>query len=395
MSPIKDVQERYKELGRLRMGEVVEYASGKKGPGRLDTWRLTSPSKTLLEHAAGLWGGEVEVWENAPTEGEQFELTTEVSALAVIVPPQDIDANSWYELWSAGGIKRRCDGETDFISGRSCPCAPKETRECKPTTYLKVMLPEIPDIGTWRLVTRGWNAAAELTQVVRLLSSVAPHTFAEASLRIESRTSKSENAQGKTETHHFIVPVLDLPFSMGDLMRHAPSELTAGRGGRVGLPGDAPALPEAGTVSGDDESEWGAPAALPQGSEPEGMGEGSEGSEQLSSGGDDGGAIGTPITVSLPVEPSEDSASEGGPVSAVSAAPDPADPAPPLDDDLDDEPAADWRWANANALGLDGNKALKKVREMCEKQGLAGPVPTSQSQVTNRQLQAAIEGARK
>ena len=321
MSPIKDVQERYRELGRLRMGEVVE-SGGKKRPGRLDTWRLTSPSKTLLEQAAGLWGGTVEVWEGAPTEGEQFELVTEVSALAVIVPPQDIEANSWYELWSAGGIKRRCDGETDFITGRSCPCATKETRECKPTTYLKVMLPEIADIGTWRLVTRGWNAAAELTQIVRLMNSIAPNTFAEASLRIEARTSKSEGPSGKPETHHFAVPVLELPYSMGDLMRHAPQELVAGRGGRVPLPGEAPALPDAGTAETDADAAWGAPAALPAVSEPEGNGEGPDGSEPIVEGVDPG----EPVTVSSPATPS-------------------------TDDDLDDDPAATWRWKNAAALG--------------------------------------------
>jgi hypothetical protein len=375
--PIKDVQERYKELGRLRMGEV-DTSGVKARPKRLDTWRLTSPSKSLLEHAAGLWGGDVEVWEGAPTEGEQFELTTEVSALAVIVPPQDIDDNSWYELWSAGGIKRRCDGETDMISGRSCPCALKETRECKPTTYLKVMLPQIPDIGTWRLVTRGWNAAAELTQVVRLLSNIAPNTFAEASLRIESRTSKSENAQGKTETHHFIVPVLDLPFSMGDLMQHAPAELTAGRGGRVGLPGDAPALPEDGRFEHDRETAWGAPAALPAGSEPEVYGEGIEGSEQLSSDGNDDGAI----TVTPPVTPSEGSTSEGeAETSNPSAFP---------EDDLDDEPAASWRWKNAAAIGLTGPKVLKRCQTLFKDNP-----PKTQSQISNRQLQACIEEGRK
>lgn len=386
------MQERYRELGRLRIGEIVE-SGGRRHPGHLGTWRLTSAWQKLLEAAAALWGGQVKVWDGAPTEGEQFELTTEVAALAVIVPPQDIDSNSWYELYTAGGIKRRCDGETDMISGRTCPCATKNARECKPTIHLKVMLPEIPDIGTWRLVTRGWNAAAELTQIVRLMNSIAPKTFAEASLRIESRTSKVENAQGKSETHHFTVPVLELPYSMGDLMKHAPTALVTGRGGRVPLSGDAPELPQDSRFQHNHEPDWGDRPGLPQAS-------GEVGNAALAYG--EGAALATSTTaegtsdgqdgesVAPLVTPSEESSPGAGSEVAVTR------PTPPADDpELNDEPAANWRWANAQAVGLTGNAALKAIHHVFATAGAPDAAPTSQSQITNRQLQAVIEETRK
>ena len=56
MARVLDIQRRHMELGRIRMGE-----KGSKGqPTRLETWRLTSASRDLLESAAKVYGGEVE-----------------------------------------------------------------------------------------------------------------------------------------------------------------------------------------------------------------------------------------------------------------------------------------------------------------------------------------------
>ncbi len=121
--PLVDVQRRRKELGRIRLGE-----KGPKGqPVKLDTFRLTSPAEFYLDEAAKRYGGTVQPWDDAPT-GKQYQLVTETDRLDVIVPPQRITDRQHYELWSAGGLLRRCDGglQTD---GTGCVCNP-EDREC-------------------------------------------------------------------------------------------------------------------------------------------------------------------------------------------------------------------------------------------------------------------------
>ena len=258
--PIIEVQERYRELGRLRMGDL----DGRR-PVKLETWRMTSPSRALLEAAADRWGGQVNTWEGAPTEGEQYELTTDVQALPVLVPPQDIDNAQFFELWAAGGCKRRCDGATEFLSGRACICAKKDERECKPTTQLLVMLPDIPDVGVWRVRTLGWNAAAEIPQTVKLLGQmVGKGVFPEATLAIEQRTSKTDG-----QTHHYVVPVLQLPFSLTQLMNTSPTAhaMTTGQRELVPLPGDRPALPSDPSFADETDPAWGARAPLPPQSE--------------------------------------------------------------------------------------------------------------------------------
>lgn len=261
---ILDVQHRYRTLGRLRMGD-------RQGPGgrrRLSNWRLTSPSRALLEAAAALWGGEVGEWDEAPTEGKQFELTTTVDELPVMVPPQDVESNQWLEFWQASGVKRRCDGQMDFISGRSCICQAKGDDLCKPSTHLLVMLPAIPDVGVWRLTTHGWNAAGEVPQTVKLLMTLvgAGGLLPAATLGIESRTTRGTNKAGKPETRHYTVPVLRLPFTMDQVLESTGVALTPGQHGRVPLPSEA-SLPADPAFEHDQDIEWGERAALPEASE--------------------------------------------------------------------------------------------------------------------------------
>lgn len=397
--PIFGVQYRFRELGRLRLGDL-DTSGAKPRPKRLETWRLTSPSEELLARAAGIWGGEVGTWSNAPTEGEQFELTTEVSVLPVLIPPQDVDARQFYELWTAAGVKRRCDGVTDFISGRPCICAQKEVRDCVPTTQLLAMLPELPDVGVWRLVSRGWNAAAEIPQTVKLLRQIAgPDTFAEAELAIEARTTKTENAQGKPETHNFTVPVVRLPFSLASLIAQAPA-ITTGPGGRVPLAGERPELPADARFNHNQDADWGERIALPEDSAfAEGEGPEAEPSSE------------TPVpargrrskAVSDRPSPGPSSPGEGHHPSAPTSrraktssaegmVPEEnsgrAAVSPDETPSADDEPAPEHLWAVAAAAGMSGNVVLKAVRALYSKGVLQGTSPATQSAVTVAELEA-------
>lgn len=206
---ILDLQHRQRELGRIRMGE-----KGAKGqPVKLEAFRLTSAAKHLLDEAAGLWGGEVREWADAPTPG-QFELYTKTDVLPIVIPPGREPVSSWYEQWNAGGCTHRCDGGRNFIDDTPCSCDPDD-RDCKATTRLNVMLPDLPDIGVWRLETHGINAAMELpgTVSVILMASDAGR-FLEGKLRIEHRTSKKPGQP----TRNFVVPVIDLDITSRQLM---------------------------------------------------------------------------------------------------------------------------------------------------------------------------------
>ena len=212
MSPVFDIQPHLRELGRLRAGEQQEITTKggktKTVPARLETWRFTTPFRNLAEAAAKLHGGEVRQWEHAPTQSVQWEVITETSELEVLVPPQDVDTT--YELWSGGGRKRLCDGITEQLSDGPCLCDPVE-RECKPRTQLVVVLPQIPDLGQWRLVTQSVFAAMELPATMMLLRGVHERAvFAHATLAIDQRTSKTDG------TRHFAVPVLRLDYSLAE-----------------------------------------------------------------------------------------------------------------------------------------------------------------------------------
>lgn len=225
---IIDLQHRQRELGRIRMGE-----KGSKGqPVRLETFRLTSSSRNLLEHAAALWGGEVREWEGAPSAG-QYELTTRTATLPIIIPPGRDPVSSWYEQWNAGGCTHRCDGGRNYIDESPCSCNPDD-RACKATTRLNVMLPDLPDIGVWRLESHGINAAMELPGTVQvILMASDAGRFLPGRLRIEHRTSKKAGL-----TRNFVVPVIDLDITSRELMSgEAPKTIESGA-----VPGEARAL---------------------------------------------------------------------------------------------------------------------------------------------------------
>lgn len=216
------LQKRLAEIGRIRIGKQVPTSSGGKRPAKLDTFRLTSRDKTRIDAAAQLWGGTVESWE-APSGG-QWEVITETDVLDVIVPPSAMAFSQYYELWSAGGCQRRCDGVTELISDQPCICDPDKP-DCSIHSRLSVMLRDLPGLGVWRVDTSGYYAAVELSGSVQILEMAAgAGTMLPARLRLEQRAVKRPG-QG---TRKFAVPVLDIEVTPGALMS----------GGAV----DAPAL---------------------------------------------------------------------------------------------------------------------------------------------------------
>lgn len=226
--PILELQKRARELGRIRIGQVVPTQTGRTRPEKLDRFRLTSSSKALLDKVAGLYGGEVREWQPQGGGAKAWEVVTESRRIPILVPPQPI--TQWLEFWTGGGCKRRCDGETEQLSDQPCICKANADASdgptdllCKPTTRLNVVLRDVEGIGVWRLETHGWNAATELPDVAGFLAQAGG--YVDGFLALEERTSKAEvtrNGETKVETRHFMVPTIEVDVT--------PAELLAGKG---------------------------------------------------------------------------------------------------------------------------------------------------------------------
>ena len=224
---IEDLPQRMRELGRLRMGEKAISAKGKPYPVKLTTWRFTGADAGLLGVIGDLYGGEVEPWPEAPGEGQFFQIKTEANAVKVLIPVGSA-LSQFYEFWTADGCTRRCTGKVNLIDDTPCVCpsdisarmeAASGVRPtaCKPTTRLNVMLPDVPDLGFWRVEAHGYQAAIELpgmlAQYVGLARMyVGPGTNLDelilpAELAIESRRVKKPG-QAPAD---FVVPVIRTP----------------------------------------------------------------------------------------------------------------------------------------------------------------------------------------
>lgn len=229
--PIIGLQAQMRELGRIRIGQQVASGGGRKHPAKLDTFRITAEVKELVEAAAAEFGGVVTPWRNG--DHDEWEVVTTASVMEIIVPP-GYPLSQWNELWSGGGCLRRCDNATEWLTDTPCgvqptvipgrnnqpdrvipPCpqepeernaAAKEGLACKMTTRLNVILPQLPDLGVWRLESHGYYAAVELAGAANVLA-MARNTgqLIPARLRLEQREKK---VPGKA-TYKYAVPIIE------------------------------------------------------------------------------------------------------------------------------------------------------------------------------------------
>lgn len=219
--PIINLQQTQTEVGRIRLGVKVTTAKGKEAPSKLDRLRFTSARKALIERIAELYGGKVEAWQ-PPRGNQQWQVITNTTQVPVLVPPQDPADSQWYEMWSAGGCQRRCDGCVEKISKQKCLCNP-EDRDCSMHTRLRVMLEDVPGLGVWRVDTGSYYAAVELPGIAALLAQA--QGIIPAKLILDQRTV---TRNGKTM--NFAVPVLDTDeWTSGQLISGRVQELIAAR----------------------------------------------------------------------------------------------------------------------------------------------------------------------
>lgn len=209
---ILTLQRRLMEAGRIRIGQQVPTGNGKTRPARLETFRLTSRDRQRIDEAAKLWGGKPGEW--ISPSGKQWEVITQTDVLDVIVPPSEMAFSQHYEMWSAGGCQRRCDGVTETISDGPCLCDP-DAPDCTIHTRLSVMLRDLSGLGVWRVDTQGYYAAVELGGSVQVIAAAAGRgAMLPARLRLEQRSVKRPDEPRRD----FAVPVLDIDVSPGQLM---------------------------------------------------------------------------------------------------------------------------------------------------------------------------------
>ena len=222
--PIVDIQRRFRELGRIRTGHKVRTKGGRMAPAKLPRFRLTSPWQHLIEQAAEVYGGEAKPWRNEGTKADEWEVIIDAESLPVVVPPGEV-FDQWYELWTGGGCSRRCDGVRQTLVDRACQCPedPHDRQEkaakgeaCKPTTRLRLMLPDVADVGIWRLESHGFHAAAELGGAAGLVEAATRQgAMIPADLRLAAREGARRPGEPRKS---FYVPALSFRGTLGPVL---------------------------------------------------------------------------------------------------------------------------------------------------------------------------------
>ena len=223
-SRIMTMKRQAAELGRIRTG----YSRPHRDPGKRPvpvkstTFVFSSHSRDYVAAAAELWGGEVETWTPQNQKIAQYRVISKASEIRAILPAGDPLSQS-YEMWSGGGCARRCDGEFEQKSRQSCQClaqfgpdwhlrSPREV--CRPSSRINVMLPELPDLGVWRLESKSYYAADAMAGGVdTVLQATEGKSMMPVRMWIEQR---SRVADGETKNFPVVMVVPSLP-----KLRHA------------------------------------------------------------------------------------------------------------------------------------------------------------------------------
>lgn len=241
-----DMQARMATIGRIRHG-YSEQVTGRSGrlvmkPVKHDKLIFTSGSKRLVEAAADRYGGDVEPWDNRGLS--QWRVFTDVDSVMVSVPKIGDPVDSWYEWWRGGECIHKCDSRTDQKTGKACVCTPDPVQRhllsksnppqaCGIKTRISLVLADLPDIGTWRMDTGSFNAAAEMLGKVQIMQHFrdTEDILIPAQLRLDKRSDVKDG-----QTRRYIVPVLEL---QATLRTYAAGTLAAG-----GLAAQLPPAPD-------------------------------------------------------------------------------------------------------------------------------------------------------
>jgi hypothetical protein len=378
--PIRDLLEgrapRAPIIGHIRLGTF-----GGRFPKQSETFIFTSSDRLFLEPLAKAYGGDVEEYSPQGSGTERWRLISGADAITVLFPFADADANftqDW-EMWGAGGIKRRCDGydctlyDVDEVTGEiseeevSCLCD-HEDRECASVTRLRCWMPQT-GLGVWELRTSSKYSVFEINDQMRLLEARFQGAMQRIPIRLaytprQIRYFDQKEGKQKKTTKRFI------SVNLGSSYAEAVAALESERG-LAGViektlgPTGAKALGSGDEVAGGAVDASVQAPALPAATEEADGGTGHPAHGKAAPEGD--------------VE--EPSAVDG---SRQDPEPGPSPSAPPEDPDLD-KPAPASQWAIANRhIGTSG-KVLRRARER-----FGEKAPLAPAGITKRQLEILI-----
>ena len=252
MSPLP-IRASLRRAGTIRMG----WQDGNRPVQSTRGFVITTRERQVAEDVAGYVGQDVEEYDQDRSD-DRFRVFTETESLPVLVPPVPDSYRAWFEVWSGGGVQKRCDGQYDFIAEAMCSCDPDPAeRECAPYTRLTLMLPFVRGLVGFQLSSKGFHAAQELGAMAPLFDSAAARGVAIPARLLFERRSQRVGGQ----TRRFVVPALDVDVSSEAFL------------GSVGMLSDAakpsPVLRPP-SVPGDEEGEVASlPAATSPSSQPE------------------------------------------------------------------------------------------------------------------------------
>ena len=249
IQPIGEHRVRLREHGRIRMGAKTEATGSRRASfDKLPNFRFTSTDRDVLEELAVLYGGPVTEWHDTRANPpDQFQLHSESNRLEVYIIEGGLSI--WYEMWSDGGLQRRCDGNTVSLDDTDGPCICRRNGalQCRPTTRLRVILPGITFGGVWRLESKGWNAMQELDATEQLLFGLTQSQIIRAFVGMEQR---KRVVKGKTQ--HFVVPYLQPAVSIDRMLEGEGTVRALAQVENLSLPQPAP-LPDAAAAPADTD----------------------------------------------------------------------------------------------------------------------------------------------
>lgn len=228
MSPIKNLSTPIPRLGRISLGYKAKTDRGVTHPVKAKTLVFSSDNPRRLEVLSGFYGGTVRKSVDAGPDGaDRFVLVSAADECRVWLPSNDLDLvlSEWMELFSASGLKRRCDGETVLTARHAdaetgeitrledvpCICAEEGSlgspQGCKPTLRLNVVLPdalEVEGLGVWVVTSTGWRSNSSVMSAIKMLQMFFGERIAGVPLTLGVLEAKAQLADGKVQKYrHF------------------------------------------------------------------------------------------------------------------------------------------------------------------------------------------------
>ena len=226
---------RFDRMGKIRLGEKRKNEKGKEYPYELSYFKL-DPGTPSEEHRDALIAEFKKLYGDEPT---RIKIMFPVSDPEVIMPTylkrytraglqckgdnvtaicmNEKAAKGLEVIGDANGmIEVKCDKET---------CPYYIAKDCKQNATLNVLLPDMPGLGVWQIITTSGNSIRNINGALAMIQAKAGHINM-IPVWLERREEETVNPEAGKQTHHIMH--IDSDLRLADLQRVAqlkPSEV--------------------------------------------------------------------------------------------------------------------------------------------------------------------------